>query len=402
VDQAASQSEVAAIPAASERAGQLKALAISFDRIKGLADRDEAVEASSAMTDAYFTDFEPLERLLNVRRPQEVMPLESRFNATRGRIGSGLKGSELAADLSSLQGEVVAALGRCESEAAGSFGLAFFNSLVTILREGVEVILLLTMLIALVAKAGQPKGLVAIRWGIGLAVALSVVTAIGLNLLVASSQGRTREVMEGAVMMAAAGVLFYVSYWLISQTQAKRWTDFLKGRVAQGAKAGGLFTLGLTSFLAVYREGAETALLYQAMISGQGGSRDGLVGLATGLVVGLAILAAVAVALRRSSVKLPLRPFFQVTGFLLFGMAVVFAGNGVFELQGAGYIKTTAVGWLGSGLPALGLHPTTQSLSIQALLIVGGLLAFIAPGSPSGSKPAKAVPQVREVAKVGA
>ena len=402
VDHAASQSEVVAIPAASERAGQLKALAASFDRIKGLADRGEAVEASSAMTDAYFTDFEPLERLLNVRRPQEITPLETRFNATRGRIGSGLKGSELASDLAGLQGEVVAALGRCESETAGSFGLAFFNSLVTILREGVEVILLLTMLIALVVKAGQPKGLVAIRWGIGLAVALSVVTAIGLNLLVASSQGRTREVMEGAVMMAAAGVLFYVSYWLISQTQAKRWTDFLKGRVAQGAKAGGLFTLGLTSFLAVYREGAETALLYQAMISGQGGSRDGLIGLATGLLVGLAILAAVAIALRRSSVKLPLRPFFQVTGFLLFAMAVVFAGNGVFELQGAGFIKTTAVGWLGSGLPALGIHPTTQSLSIQALLVVGGLLAFVAPGSPSGSKPTKPATQVREVAKVGA
>ena len=49
-------------------------------------------DAASAMTDAYFTDFHPLEQLLNVRRQQEVVPLESRFNAIRGRIGSGLKG----------------------------------------------------------------------------------------------------------------------------------------------------------------------------------------------------------------------------------------------------------------------------------------------------------------------
>ena len=381
--------EVVVLPGASEQSGQLKALASSFAGIEKLAGQGRADDAASAMTDAYFNDFEPLERLLNVRRPQEVTPLESRFNAIRGRIGSGLKGPELASELVGLRSEVVAALARSESATAGSFGLAFANSLVTILREGVEVILLLTMLVALVAKTGQAKGLGAIWWGIGVAVAASVLTAIGLNLLVSSAQGRTREVVEGAVMMAAAGVLFYVSYWLISQTQAKRWADFLKGRIAQGAQVGGLWTLGLTAFLAVYREGAETALLYQAMISGQGGSRDGLIGLAAGLAIGLLILAAVAVLIRRSSVKLPLRPFFQVTGFLLFAMSVVFAGNGVFELQSAGYIKTTALDWLGSGLPALGFHPNTQALSIQGLLVLGGLLAFVLPGS-SGQPRSKA------------
>ena len=383
IGRSADRGEVVALPGASQQAVQFKALESSFALIVRLADQGKTNDAASALTDAYFTDFEPLERLLNVRRPQEVTPLESRFNAIRGKIGSGLAGTPLKKELDGLRGEVVAALSRCETATVGSFGLAFVNSLVTILREGVEVILLLTMLIALVAKAGQTKGLVAIRWGIGVAVVASGLTAYGLNMLVASAQGRTREVVEGAVMMAAAGVLFYVSYWLISQTQAKRWTDFLKGQVARGTRIGGLWTLGLTAFLAVYREGAETALLYQAMISGQGGSREGLVGLAVGLAIGLAILAAVAVLIRKSSVKLPLRPFFQVTGFLLFAMAVVFAGNGVFELQGAGYIKTTTLGWLGSGLPALGLHPNVQSLSIQGLLLLGGVFAFVLPGSPS-------------------
>jgi high-affinity iron transporter len=391
VGNSANPTEVVAIPGESEQASQLKALASSFSAIRGLADKNLADDASSAMTDAYFTDFEPLERLLNIRRPQEVIPLETRFNAIRGRIGTGLKGNELTVELDGLRADVVAALARSDSSTAGSFGLAFANSLVTILREGVEVILLLTMLIALVAKAGQPRALGAIRWGIGVAVAASILTAVGLNLLVASAQGRTREVVEGSVMLAAAGVLFYVSYWLISQTQAKRWADFLKGRIADGAKVGGLWTLGLTAFLAVYREGAETALLYQAMISGQGGSREGLLGLAVGLAIGLVILAAVAILIRKSSVKLPLRPFFQVTGYLLFAMAVVFAGNGVFELQSAGYIKTTALEWLGSGLPALGFHPNTQSLSVQALLIVGALVALVLPGSEAKPRPTKVI-----------
>ena len=381
------QTETAPIPGASEQKGQIAALGASFAAIQDLADGGRASDAASAMTEAYFNDFHPLERLLIVRLPGEVTPLESRFNAIRGRIDAGLKGSELASDLDGLQGEIVAAMKRCEAATAGSFGLAFANSLVTILREGVEVILLLTMLIALVAKTGHRQALAAIRWGIGIAVVASVATALGLNLLVASAQGRTREVVEGAVMLAAAGVLFYVSYWLISQTQAKRWADFLKERIARGARAGGLGTLGLTAFLAVYREGAETALLYQAMISGQGESRDGLLGLAAGLGVGLLILAGVAFAIRSTSVKLPLRPFFKVTGFVLFAMAVVFAGNGVFELQAAGYLKVTPLEWLGAGLPAIGLHPNTQALSVQGMLLLGAALAFVIPAIEARPRP---------------
>jgi high-affinity iron transporter len=369
--------KIAAVSAVSEQAIHLEALGAAFKAIQDQADRGLSAEAASAMTDAYFSDFDPLEQRLNALRPEEVFPLEVRFNAIRTRINAGLKGKELAADLASLRSEVDAALGRCSDV---SFSLAFFNSFVTILREGVEVILLLTMLFALVAKAGQPKAVGAIRWGIGVAVVASILTAVGLNFLVASSQGRTREVVEGAVMLTAAGVLFSVSYWLIAQTQAKRWADFLKSRISQGAKVGGLWTLGLTAFLAVYREGAETALLYQAMLSGQGGSTTGIIGLVAGLGVGLLILAAIAGLIRLTSVKLPLRPFFQVTGYVLFAMAVIFAGNGVFELQSAAYIKTTPLTWLGKGLPTFGLHPNIQALSIQGLLLLGAVLALVLPG----------------------
>ncbi len=383
VGRSSNLAEVVDVPDASGQAGQLRALASSFSEIRSLADQGRPSDAASAMTDAYFNDFEPLERLLNVRRPQEVTSLESRFNAIRGRIESGLNGPDLAVDLEGLRGDVVAALGRADSATAGSFGLAFSTSLLTILREGVEVILLLTMLIALVAKAGQPRAMAAIKWGIAGAVMASVLTALGLNLLVASAQGKTREVVEGVVMLAAAGVLFYVSYWLISQTQAKRWADFLKGQVARGAQVGGLGTLALTAFLAVYREGAETALLYQALIAGQGGSQRGLFGLAAGLAVGLVILAAVAILIRSTSVKLPLRPFFKVTGFVLFAMAVIFAGNGVFELQNAGYHQDHAgpLARLGPSRP--GVPPQYSGPLDPGIAPPGSPAGLFAPGSGS-------------------
>jgi high-affinity iron transporter len=386
---------VAEAPAVGETSASLKALAKSFDSIRALADQGDADEAASAMTDAYWTHFEPMERFIHARRPQEIRPLELAFNAVRGELGGGLRASELSSRLEALHGDVRAAIERCSVQATGTFAPAFGASLVTILREGVEVILLLTMLITLAAKTRQAGALRSIAWGVGLGFVASVATAIALNLAVNSAKARLGEVVEGAVMLAAAGVLFYVSYWLIAQSESKRWMDFLKRQAARGigvegpaAGGAGGFAFMATAFLAVYREGAETALMYQAMIGTQAGSRAGLSGLAAGLCVGLVLLAAVAYLVRATSVRLPLRAFFQVTGGVLFAMAVVFAGNGVFALQESGLIKTTTVFWLGRGLPVLGVHPSLQVLSVQGLLLAGAALALAAvlPGSPAGAR----------------
>jgi high-affinity iron transporter len=103
-----------------------------------------------------------------------------------------------------------------------------------------------------------------------------------------------------------------------------------------------------------------------------------MAGIAAGTGVGVVVLALIAVILRVTSLKLPLRPFFQVTGVLLFAMAVVFAGQGVFELQVASVLKATQVGWVGNGVPTLGVHPTVQGLAVQGLLLAGALFALLA------------------------
>ena len=152
--------------------------------------------------------------------------------------------------------------------------------------------------------------------------------------------------------------------------------DFLKKQARRGLVWGGRGTLTVTAFLAVYREGAETSLMYQALLGSQGQTRPGILGLSAGFVVGLAILAAIAVLIRATSVRLPLRTFFKFTGLFLFALAVVFAGNGVFELQNAGILITTHLAWLGNGLPVAGLYPNLQVISVQGLLPMGALLAW--------------------------
>ncbi len=177
-------------------------------------------------------------------------------------------------------------------------------------------------------------------------------------------------------MLVASGVLFYVSYWLIAHAQAERWMNFLRRHARRGLELGGWGTLALTAFLAVYREGAETALMFQALLGTEGRAQPGFIGVAAGLVVGLVILAGIAFIIRATSVRLPMGVFFRFSGLFLFGLAVVFAGNGVFELQNAGILITTNIDWLGGGLPALGLYPSVQVVSVQVLFLAGAFLAW--------------------------
>jgi high-affinity iron transporter len=237
------------------------------------------------------------------------------------------------------------------------------------------------------AEGARRRGFRAIWQGTAWAILASLLTAFGLNTMVASAQGQAREIVEGAVMLAAAGVLFYVSYWLISHSQAKRWMDFLKSQAQRGLKLGGRWTLAVTAFLAVYREGAETSLMYQALLGSEGRTQSGLLGITAGLAVGLVLLAVIALIIRATSVKLPMNLFFKFSGIFLFALAVVFAGNGVFELQNAGILITTNLGWMGRGLPWAGLYPNLQVVSIQGLLLAGAVLAWVA--SPLLSKGAR-------------
>jgi high-affinity iron transporter len=389
----------------------LQALKRGFGRVERAASDEGPSEAASELSTVYMTEFEPLENYFLGRSPQDVRALEIEFNTLRGDIAAGLGGEKLTARLDNLFAKAETLVARLEARPVGAFGSAFFSSLITIMREGLEVILILTMLLALVAKAstvasgagrGRPSAEAltlaesgsattaadtsaraaggarqAIWWGVTLAVAASLGTALALNRLVVSARGAARETLEGVVMLAASAVLFYVSFWLISNVQAKRWMDFLKQQARRGLELGGRGTLALTSFLAVYREGAETALMYQALIGSEGRTQAGLMGLTAGLLLGLALLCAVAIIIRATSVRLPLQLFFKFSGAFLFALAIVFAGNGVFELQNAGILITTNFTWIGHGLPWAGLHPNLQVMSVQGLLLAGAVLTWV-------------------------
>ena len=90
-------------------------------------------------------------------------------------------------------------------------------------------------------------------------------------------------------MLIAVVMLFFMSYWLLSKVEARHWKAWLEGKLSHSLSRGSLVGLWLTSFLAVYREGAETVLFYYALI-GDANDISGHMAIAAGFVIGCVVL----------------------------------------------------------------------------------------------------------------
>jgi len=156
-----------------------------------------------------------------------------------------------------------------------------------------------------------------------------------------------------------------VSYWLISKVEAAKWQKFIREKVSTALDHGGGKALALVAFLAVFREGAETALFYQALFS----EGNVAIPLSLGILAGFAALAVIFTLFYRFGVKIPMRPFFTVTSVLLYYMAFVFIGKGTRELQEGNVIGITVMKGMPS-VPSLGIFPSMETLIAQGVLLV--------------------------------
>ena len=332
-----------------------------LDSSLSLAGSGQGEAASAVAFDAYMT-FEQVERGVRARQPQLADALEAGFAALRTRAAGGATSAELGTIYNRLLGDLENAE-RIISDRLSPLNL-FIQSFILLLREGLEAILVVGALMAFLTKTGAGRRRRDIHIGVGAAIGASLLTAVLLETIFQVTTTR-QETLEGAVMLVAAAMLFYVSYWLLSKMEVAKWNRFVRGRVQDAVSSGSALALASVAFLAVYREGFETVLFYKALfLAGAGSTYPVLLGMVCG-AVGLAV---VYYAVNRWGVRIPLKPFFGLTSAFLYYMAFVFLGTGVAELQEGGIIATTVLPW-GPRLPALGIYPTVESLLAQAVLV---------------------------------
>ena len=343
-----------------------------FASARTLIDSAVALRSDKVALDAYLS-FEQVETDVRARNPALAGELEDGFAALRARAAAHAAPEELMA----IRARLLSGLERAERLIVDrNSGVNLFTqSFVLLLREGFEAILIVAALMTFLTRAGATARRRDVAKGAWAAVAASLVTAAAIEMLFEVTPGQ-REALEGVTMLLATGVLFYVSYWLLSKIEVAKWNAFVKGRMEDALSAGSSFALASVAFLAVYREGFETILFYKALLTSAGAAQGGGGGasaVAAGIAAGAVGLLVVYLAINRFGVRIPLRPFFAVTSAMLYYMAFVFAGKGIADLQEAGLVRTTVLDWA-PRIPVLGIYPTAESLALQGVLVA--LLLF--------------------------
>jgi len=254
----------------------------------------------------------------------------------------------------------------------------FFYSLGLLFREGMEAMLVVVALAAATRSEGRIGRSRDVYAGALAAILASVVLAWAVNHVITDDASDT---LEGVFQLFAAATLFYVSSWMTSKGQSDRWLKFISHKLetAERSAVPGI-ALGLTAFLAVMREGAETIVFFQALTAGATETLERHAA-AAGIAVAAVALAASFALIRRAADRIPMRLFFGVTSMLLYAMAIVFAGQGVASLQEASVVPATFVNYAPT-IPMLGLFPTVQTLVAQAALLIFAFAYVFVPRNP--------------------
>lgn len=255
------------------------------------------------------------------------------------------------------------------------------------LREGLEASLVVGILVAYLVRTGARHRLSAVWTGVGTAVALSVAVGALLTFTSATLSGAQQEAFAGATSIVAVGFVTWMVFWM--RRTARTLRGELQGKMEHALALGGT-ALAVTAFLAVGREGLETAVFVWSAVQATGEGAAPIVGAALGL--GTAVVLGWLVY--RRSVALNLATFFRVTGAGLIVVAAGVLGYGVHDLQEANVLPgldnlafdvSTSIplsSWYGSVLHGVfGFTPQTSWLQLAAYLLyaIPVLILFFRP-----------------------
>lgn len=340
-----------------------------LDQALAQASKGQGQAGSDLVNKAYYQYYEKLgfeKNVMNAISGNRVSQVEYQFKETRMAMVAGKPAKTLVNDLKSMLIEDAAVLdGGAADQVNGWTSFltsAFGQAFVVLLREGLEAILVVAAIIAYLVKSGHKDKIRHIYWGIAAGLVASGLVALLFTLLF-NGNGPQQEILEGVVALVAMLMLLYTSNWMLSKSSVESWNHYIQSRTVAAISQGSVISLALLSFLAVFREGAETVMFYQAIFAmAPGGTREIWAGFAAAAVV----LVVVFVLIRFTSVKIPIRPFFIITSLLMAVMVVIFAGGGVHALIEGDLAPATYL----PGVPTsdwIGLYPYMQTIGAQIL-----------------------------------
>jgi len=208
------------------------------------------------------------------------------------------------------------------------------------LREGLEAALIIGIVLGALSKIRRSDLSPAVWLGALSAVGISFLTAILLTSFGMSLEEEAEQIFEGITMFIAAGLLTWMIFWM--SKQARFLKRELEAGVNKAAASTGKRAMFWLAFIAVVREGIELALFITAAFfaGDQSQVTTNIIQTLAGTILGLGTAALLGWTLFATTVRLDLRRFFQVTGFLLILFAAGLVAHGVHEFNEVGWIPS--------------------------------------------------------------
>jgi len=327
-------------------------------------------EALGVARSAYLDSYENIELPLRPIDPDFTLDMEIKFAELRNMIEQGSEYENIVKKI----GEIQKGLDESERLVSGigtiAPGIAFTSSFSIIFREGLESALIIGAIITYLEASRNERFKKHVYYGIILAASATALTWMIAEFFIELS-GASRELIEAIAGISAVAVLFWVSFWVLNKIETKKWIEFVKSKVWKATTTGSVMVFVLLSFFTVYREGFETVLFYQAMLSY---AKHMELFVILGMIIGLAVIIGVAFIVRKLGKKLPLRVLFGLTMGIGAYMSITFLGNAIREFQEVGYITTThlfgIIPRLDVNLATMtGIHPTLETVVAQLTLL---------------------------------
>ena len=367
---------------------------VILDKAYKAAISGKGAEGSSLVNNAYYQYYEKLgfeKNVMNAISGDRVSQVEYQFKMTRKTMrdgGSQKEIKKLVDDLKSWLVEDAATLDGGATSNVNSFTKFITSSVgqafLILIREGLEALLVVAAVIAYLVKSGNKRFTKFIYLGVLAGLAGSGLIAVLFTFLFGGS-GPIQEISEGVCALIAMAMLLWTSNWMLNKSSVEAWNRYIRNKTeaavasaqskmeaGEGVSFGMVVSLAMLSFLAVFREGAETVIFYESIYSMSQDSR----GMWIGGIPATVVLLIIFFVLRFTSVKIPIGPFFLVTSILMAVLVVIFAGGGIHALIEGDLIEGTYL----SNVPTndwIGLYPYVECLAAQALAAIAVITLFV-------------------------
>lgn len=246
------------------------------------------------------------------------------------------------------------------------------DSMLILLREGVEALVIVLSLASALRAAKQRKGLVWVYAGAIAGILASILAAVVLKYsFPALSSGTNREIIEGVVGIFAVVMMIGIGIWLHSKSSVKAWKDYMDKKLNVVLSTGSFVSMFALSFLAVFREGAETILFYAGIMP--------LITTSNLLIgIGLAIVALIILgfAMMKASGKLPISKVFLVLSWLIYILGFKMLGVSIHALQITDMLSNHIIDHIPT-IEWLGIYPSYEVVISQIVYMIIVILSMI-------------------------